>query len=489
MAEPGAPGLDIRRLLLLAGVVVVILFAGLFFFFRGCATAGGGGNGYTVIYSDLDLKDAANAIARLKEIGVPYEIRENGRAIAVPKNRADEARLGLAEKGLPAGGVVGWEIFDEARLGATDFDRRIQLIRAISGELSRTIRRIEVVEDARVQIVLPETRLFAEQTAPVTASVMLRLRPGRELTPEKVNGIVHLVASSVENLQPENVTVVDNTGRILTVKAVEEALGKMERVFRPAEAKIVVTPLAEEATPTPEAEKVVTKEVTAEAVTRVASMPVLTAEERILLKVRAIKEMEANLTGKAQEVVNRFYPPNSAVVKVNVEVKNSNNKKIKVEDLVIKRITAVILVDKRISLSPELKQATFKSVAAAIGYNRGRGDRILMQKVPFHVATPPPEVVKGEVEKALPPREKAPVLPSTWLRNIIWIIGILGALLILLTIFRLFRGARAEVEVPPVPGRQPEPAVERGSAVEKIRSMTERNPERIAEMLKNWLTE
>jgi flagellar M-ring protein FliF len=147
-APPAAAGFDIRRMLLLGGVSVVVIFAVLFFLFRGCAPAVRGPN-YTVIYSNLELKDAANAIARLKELAIPYEIREEGRAIAVPKDKADQARLGLAEENLPAGGVVGWEIFDEARLGATDFDRRIQLIRAISGELSRTIRRIQAVEDAR----------------------------------------------------------------------------------------------------------------------------------------------------------------------------------------------------------------------------------------------------------------------------------------------------------------------------------------------------
>ncbi len=494
MAEPGG-GMDIRRLLLLAGVIVVVIFGALFFFFRGCAPAVRGGNDYTVIYSNMDLKDAANVIARLKELNIPYQIRDEGRAIAVPKSRSDEARLGLAEENLPAGGAVGWEIFDEARLGATDFDRRIQLIRAISGELSRTIRRIEAVEDARVQIVIPETRLFAAQVAPVTASVMLRLRPGAELTAAKVNGIVYLVASSVENLMPENVTVVDNTGRILSVR------GKIEmprRVVRPPEEKIVseeevvLKPeLPKEITPTPEVAAVPEKiaPVTPEVVTVLATPPALTAEEKILLKVRAKKELEANLTGKAQEILNRFYPPNSAIVKVNVDVKNSNDKdRISYEDLNIRRVTAVILVDKRVSLSPELKQSTFKAVAAAIGYDRKRGDRILMQKVPFHVATPPPEVIKGEVEKALPPKEAAPSLPSAWLRNIIWIIGILGGGLILLTLLKVFR-RRPEITEAPRMRAAERPAAERVSAIENLRSMTERNPERIAELLKSWLTE
>lgn len=469
MAEAPA-GFDIRRILLLAGVILVILFASLFFFFRGCVPALRTPQGYTVIYSNLDLKDAANVIARLKEIAIPYEIRDEGRAIAVPKDRADEARLGLAEKNLPAGGVVGWEIFDEARLGATDFDKRIQLIRAISGELSRTIRRIEAVEDARVQIVLPETRLFAATVAPVTASVMLRLRPGAELTPEKVNGIIHLVASSVENLLPENVTVIDDSGRILSAKPVA---APPEIIPPPAE-KVVTSPAEVVASP--------------EIISATPEVPkVLTPEERILLKVQAKKELEMDLAGKAQEILNRFYPPNSAIIKVNVDLKNSNPEEgLEAAKLDIRKITAVILVDNRVDLTAELKQSTFKAVAAALGYNYKRGDRILLQKVPFHLAAPPPAVVRAEVEKVLPPKTKE---PTAWLRNTILVLGLGAAVFIILIIFRLVkrRPEVAKVGVVPEVGRKV--GAEEMSTIERIKSMSERNPERIAELLKRWLSE
>ena len=106
MAEaPG--GFDIRRILLLGGVTVVVVFALIFLLVRGCAPAVRGGGGNTTIYSNLDLKDAANVVARLKELAIPYEIKDQGRSIAVAKDKADEAKIGLAEKNLPAGGVVG----------------------------------------------------------------------------------------------------------------------------------------------------------------------------------------------------------------------------------------------------------------------------------------------------------------------------------------------------------------------------------------------
>jgi flagellar M-ring protein FliF len=499
MAEPAPAGIDIRRILLLAGVAIVVLFAILFFFFRGCVPAARGPAGYTVIYSNLGLKDAANVIARLKELGIPYEIKEEGTAIAVPKDKSDEARLGLAEKNLPLGGVVGWEIFDEARLGATDFDRRIQLIRAISGELSRTIRRIEAVQDARVQIVLPETRLFATTVAPVTASVLLKLKPGAELSPEKVNGIVHLVASSVENLQTENVTVIDDTGRILTAKVVmvtpEAFLIPPEEILTTTTTTLpqIAAAPSPEAPVAPEA-AVVSPEATPEVVvTAPATKPALTVEEKILLKVQAKKELENDLTGKAQEILNRFYPPNSAIVRINIELKNSNpDKSLKVDDLKIKKITAIILIDNRVEMTQDLKQATFQSVAAAVGYNRNRGDRILLQKVPFHLATPPPEVIRGEIEKAFPKTgEKQLAIPSGWLRNLVWLTGIIGLVLIAVLLMRMFKRKPELAKLEEVREEEAPPRIsrEKMSTLENLKSLAERNPERIAEMLKRWLSE
>lgn len=487
-AGPAPAGFDIRRILLLAGVGAVIFVAVLFFLMRGCVSGTRGGSGYTVIYSNLELKDAANVIARLKELAIPYEIGDEGQSVAVPKSRADEARLGLAEENLPMGGVVGWEIFDEARLGATDFDRRIQLIRAISGELSRTIQKIQAVEDARVQIVLPETRLFAETVAPVTASVMLRLNPGTELIPQKVNGIIHLVASSVENLQTENVTVVDNTGRILSGQALRTQLKEIAYVPKEIKPKEMIDVSVKASA----SEESIT--ITEEVMAKVTQKP-LTAEEKMLLIVKAKKELEKDLGGKAQEILNQFYPPNSTIVKIDLELNNGNKKDTFAKaQLKIKKLSAIILIDNRVDVPPELKQATFKSVAAAIGYNRKRGDRIVLQKVPFHLATPPPAVIKGEVDKVLPPTngDRPPILPTNWLRNILWLLAIVGVVFVVILLFRALRRKPkeplVEEEFPEVaPGPVVAPA--KASAVDNIRSAVDQNPERIAELLRSWLSE
>lgn len=509
MAE--AAGFDPRRLLLVGGVVVVVVFSVLFFLFRGCAPMTGGPKqaGLTVIYSNLELKDAANVIARLKELAIPYEIRDEGRSIAVPKERADQARIGLAEKKLPAGGQVGWEIFDESRLGATDFDRRIQLIRAISGELARNIQRIEGIEDARVQVVIPETQLFAATVAPVTAAVLIRLRSGYELAPGKIEGIVFLVANSVENLQPENVTVIDDSGRILTARG-----GKAPLKYAPAPtpAELPVTLLVPEtaaAPATPEtiikkempAAKTATAETAAKMTTAEApkaaltTMPTLTASEKIVLKVQTKKELEADLSGKAQELLNRFYPVSSIIVKVTAEIKPAKEKELKAKDLKIKKLNAIVLVDNRIDFNKNLKQATFTTVAAAINYNKKRGDRIIVQRVPFHLANPPLLVGSSKAKPGKPAGRSvlglAQMLSLVSLGRYLWWGAALLAILAMLWWLGSFRRKQETVPLAETGPLAPPPPVagERFSKLDQVRNMADRNPEQVAELLKRWLSE
>lgn len=528
MGEP-AGDFDFRRFLLIAGVVAVVIAGAVVLTLRGCATGGPLAKkpGYTLIYTNLELKDAANVIARLKELAIPYEIRDDGRAIAVPKDKADQARLGLAEKNLPAGGAVGWEIFDQSRMGATDFDRRIQLIRAISGELSRTIRRINGVDDVRVQIVIPETKLFAVTSAPVTASVLLRLRPGIQLTRDKVNGIIYLVASSVENLQPENVTVVDESGRILS--AIGEGRGGLTSAPPPAatvvdidqgekeeispEATITTSTLSTTTTLATSTSKEVTVEVkvpfSSEVSETLNSVPTLTAEDKILLKTKAKKDLEQELSSKAQTLLNRFYPLNSVITKVGVVVAPTKNEILKARDIVIKRLYIVVLVDNRVKLTAELKKATYTTVAGAVGYNRQRGDKIVLQSVPFRLAAADEDkpVAKEKTFTPLPAKSKGEALIingslllaifERWSLYLLYLAGGIVTLLVLIVILRRVfrRKLELEFEPPPVsaPPIQPVKPVyreePRNSIIEQVKNSADNNPEKIAELLKKWLGE
>lgn len=168
------------------------------------------------LYTGLETKDAGDVTAKLKEAGVPYEVQEgkDGATILVPKQKVHDARLDLATQGLPRG-HKGFELFDDSKLGVTEFQNKVNYLQALQGELTRTIEQIEAIEKARVHIVLPEDSLYKKNEKPATASIMLRLRPEKKLSKKEIRGITNLVAHSIQGLTPENITIVNDRGKIL----------------------------------------------------------------------------------------------------------------------------------------------------------------------------------------------------------------------------------------------------------------------------------
>jgi flagellar M-ring protein FliF len=171
---------------------------------------------YRVLYSGLGGSDAAAVIEYLKTEKIPYRVSDTGGNIEVAAGRLYETRMALAGRGIPQGGGVGFEIFDKQTLGMTDFVQRLNYQRALQGELARSISELDTVEAARVHLAMPERSLFVAEERRPSASVVLKLRPARSLAPEQISGVVHLVAASVEGLQPSDVTVVDVNGKVLT---------------------------------------------------------------------------------------------------------------------------------------------------------------------------------------------------------------------------------------------------------------------------------
>lgn len=180
---------------------------------------------YQVLFTGLSIDDAGAVAAALQERGVSYKLRENGSAVLVPQNQVDEMRIALATAGMPTGGVVGFEIFNTTRLGETEADRQVRYQQALQGELTRTIRQINEVADARVHIVLPKRSLFISDSQAATATVLLQLKPGAQLTKGQVRAIASLVSTSVEGLTPENVTIVDTRATVLNAPALNGAAG------------------------------------------------------------------------------------------------------------------------------------------------------------------------------------------------------------------------------------------------------------------------
>lgn len=170
---------------------------------------------FSSLYTNLSTEDAAAIVKKLDEIKIPYQVAPDGSAILVPKESVDQMRLKLASEGLPLGSV-GYEIFDKTSYTLTDFQQKIQLKRALQGELERTIGQLAEIERARIHIVIPEPELFEEKEKDATASVVVKLKSGERLSPSQIKGIVHLVAHSVEGLKTDNVEVIDIHGNVLS---------------------------------------------------------------------------------------------------------------------------------------------------------------------------------------------------------------------------------------------------------------------------------
>lgn len=201
---------------------------------------------FQVLYSNLGPEDGGAIVSALKEKRIPYKISSNGSSILAPSDLIYDLRLELAANGLPRGSGVGFEIFDNAKLGMTEFVQNVNYQRALQGELSRTIDKIDGIESSRIHIVMPAKSLFIEEETPATASVTLKLRPGRWLSKDQIQAIVHLVSSSISGLNPENITIVDNYGKMLsgtkdnsgTGRVGSDQLGLQEKMEKSLENRI-----------------------------------------------------------------------------------------------------------------------------------------------------------------------------------------------------------------------------------------------------------
>jgi flagellar M-ring protein FliF len=171
---------------------------------------------YVKLYSNLAPDDASAVLEHLNSQKITYKIDDNGTTISVPKENVYELRFSLAAKGVPSSGVIGYEIFDNNTLGMSEFMQKLNFKRALEGELSRTIMQQTNVEAARVHIVFPEKSIFKEEQKEPTASVVLNLSPGAEISERNITAMTNLVASSVEGLKPSKVTILDSKGRMLT---------------------------------------------------------------------------------------------------------------------------------------------------------------------------------------------------------------------------------------------------------------------------------
>jgi len=225
------------------GVAVVAVIASLFGFLKWNKE-----RDFRPLYTGVAAEDAGAVAAKLKETGAEYRVTDGGATILVPSARVAETRLQMAALGLPKTGRIGYELFDKTNFGVTDFTEQVNYHRALEGELERSVTALAEVEQARVHITLPKPSLFVESRQPAKASVMIKLRARAKISPQNILAITYLVASAVDGLTPEGVSLLDMQGNLLSrprkslngdgVESSDAALDYRQRVEKDLLAKI-----------------------------------------------------------------------------------------------------------------------------------------------------------------------------------------------------------------------------------------------------------
>ena len=209
-----------QRMVAVVGTGALLLAA--FMVFRWVSTPN-----YAPLYSNLASQDASAIIDELNTEGVPYQLADGGNTIMVPRDSVYSTRITLSGQGLPAnsGGDGGYPLLDKQSMSTSDFQEQTTFKRAMEGELAKTIEAVQGVNTAIVHLAIPEKQVFSDQQSPTTASVLISTAPGTTMDPEKVQAIVNLVASSIDGLDPSNVSVADASGKVLSTDSVGGAAG------------------------------------------------------------------------------------------------------------------------------------------------------------------------------------------------------------------------------------------------------------------------
>jgi len=371
---------------------------------------------YKPLFANLSNEDTGEIVKKLKEQKVPYHIASDGKAILVPSDKVYDLRISLASEGLPQGGGIGFEIFDRKNFGMTEFVQKLNYQRALQGELSRTIMQIAGVEHARVHLAIPEKSLFKDNEKPPTASIVLQMKSGRQVRESEVQGIVHLVASSVEGMDPEQVTVLDSRGKVMSRTGPADITGKMSNTM-------METQRGYEKNLEERLQSLLDKAVgSGKSVARVSSVlnfnQVEKVEERYDPNAKVVRSeqrmeqkdgttMPAGGIPGVQTAAGKTPAPPAAVAgggskrdeTLNYEINRSSAKIIEPVGTLTK-LSVAILVDgkyeapvaaksaktakaKYTPRSPDELQKIEALVKSAVGYNAERGDQLTVVNVPF----------------------------------------------------------------------------------------------------------
>jgi flagellar M-ring protein FliF len=440
------------------------------------------------LFTGVAPEDAAAMVQKLKESGTDYRLPEGGGSILVPSARVAELRLEFAAAGLPKTGRMGFELFDKANLGATEFSEHVNFRRALEGELERSVMSLAEVEAARVHVTFPKDSVFLESQQPAKASVLVKLRPGARLAPANVQAIDNLVASAVEGLSPDAVSVLDMNGNLLG---------------RPKAPGGIDGPEASEAS------LEFRHKIEADLVNKINSTlePLLGAN-----KFRAGASVECDFSGGEQS--EELFDPSRSVmassqrtedtsgasggsgvpgtastlprptsrpgtsgtrvsrVTENITYQTSRTvKKTRLPAGTVRKMSVTVLLDQGVTWQksnqgmqrvlvppPPEKVKIIRDVVAGItGFSAERGDQLIVETLPFESTLqlePPPSPLAPSV----PPASNPLGLPLRWDRKWLPAAGGTAALVLVLTVFLFMRARRKRAKVPVVTGAAELPA-------------------------------
>jgi len=365
-----------------------------------------------LLYGELSATDSREIIQQLEKTGVPFRAGENGTEIMVAADQVLSIRMQMAEQGLPSGGSVGYELFDTMdALGTTNFVQNINLVRALEGELSRTVKAIEGVQNARVHLVMPQREMFSREMQEPTASVYIKMRTGR-LAENQVNAIQHLIAAAVPKLRPTNISIVDERGTLLSrsfenddqmiVAQQDEARTKLERKLSTSIVTLVESSLGPgkvraEVRAEMDFDKVVTNEETynpdqqvpRSTVTVTEANSSLESDQENVTVSQNLPDARLNNQGgpKSQTSENRTEETTNFEIskKVVNQVRDQGS---------LKRLSVAVLVDGNYTTAEDgaktyapLEQETLDKIDAlvrsSIGFDANRGDQVEVINMPF----------------------------------------------------------------------------------------------------------
>jgi flagellar M-ring protein FliF len=360
----------------------------------------------TTLFTDLSLEDSSAVIKDLERQAIPFEIRNDGAVIMVPKDKVTRLRMKLAEGGLPKGGGVGYEIFDKSdALGTTSFVQNINHLRALEGELARTIRAIDRVQAARVHLVLPERPLFSRETPEPSASIVVRVRG--TLEPQQIRAIRHLVASAVNGLKPQRVSIVDEAGQLLAdgaSGATDNAIGDDRRASFERRMRNEIEAIVSSVVGAGRARVQLTADFDYNKITQTSDR--FDPEGRVLRSSQTREESNATTENNGQVTVNNELPGNQQNNAANArdqsrKTEETNNYEISrttktevTEAGRVNRISVAVLVDgsyakndKGEMVYQERSKEQLDRIAAlvrsAIGFDQKRGDQVEVVNLRF----------------------------------------------------------------------------------------------------------